>query len=361
MRPEPHRDPDPRAALLAQWRALLDSRPTPPRARDAAEALGVSEGALTEARRLSGEAVVLRNPGGPLGFVSLLGALAPLGPLLALTRNGACVHEKTGVYAPPTLYGSMAQTLGPIDLRLTPAHWVAAYALVEGPTDRPRRSLQVFDAHGEAVHKTYATEATDLAAFEALVDRWADPLASPHVFRAPPPPTPDAPDETIDGAGLLAAWGGLEHSHAFAGLLDRFGVGRAQALRLAEGRFTQRLRSEAIETALRAASRRAVPLMIFVGNRGTVQIHSGPVARIEPMGPWLNVLDPDFNLHLRPDRIAGLWLVRKPSMHGEILGLEAVDGDGGLIVQIFGARAPGQSVPPGWRVLVEDLAGELAC
>ncbi|TVQ52301.1 MAG: hemin-degrading factor [Rhodobacteraceae bacterium] len=361
MRPQARKTPDPRAVLLAEWRALLDSRPTPPRARDAAETLGVSEGALAEARRLSGEATALRDPGGPMGLVALLGALAPLGPLLALTRNGACVHEKTGVYAAPTPHGSMAQTLGEIDLRLTPAQWVAAYALVEGSADRPRRSLQVFDAHGEAVHKIHATEATDLAAFEALVDAWADPLAPPHAFTPRPPSRPDAPDAAIDCEGLMSAWARLEHSHAFAGLLDRFGVGRAQALRLAEGRFARRLRPEAVEAALCAASRRGVALMVFVGNRGAVQIHSGPVRRVEPMGPWVNVLDPGFNLHLRADRLAGVWLVRKPSIRGEIHGIEAFDGDGALIVQLFGARAPGQPAPPGWRVLVEEVAGEMAC
>ena len=33
----------------------------------------------------------------------------------------------------------------------------------------------------------------------------------------------------------------------------------------------------------------AMPIMCFVGNRGCIQIHSGPVTNIKPMGPWLNV------------------------------------------------------------------------
>lgn len=352
---------DTRATVLSAWRALLDRSPRPPRARDGAASLGVSEGALAEARRLSGEAVALRSPEGPLGPAGLLAELPPLGSLLALTRNDGCVHEVTGPYAAPTLHGGMAQTLGAIDLRLFLSHWVAAYALVEGPPDRPRRSVQVFDAHGEAVHKIYATDATDLAGFEALVDRWADPLAPPRHFGAAPPPEAEALDESIDRDGLLAGWAALEHSHAFHGLLRQFRVGRVQALRLAEGRFTRRLPREAVETCLRGASARSLPLMIFTGNRGCVQIYTGPVHRIEPMGPWLNVLDPGFNLHLRTDRIAETWLVRKPSMHGDIHSLELFDGGGGLLVQIFGARDPGRPERAGWRVLVEELAGETRC
>ena len=44
--------------------------------------------------------------------------------------------------------------------------------------------------------------------------------------------------------------------------------------------------------------------MVFVGNHGCVQIHAGPVHRIEVVRPWLNVLDPRFNLHLREDLVA---------------------------------------------------------
>ena len=54
---------------------------------------------------------------------------------------------------------------------------------------------------------------------------------------------------------------------------------------------------------LEGAAAAELPVMIFVGNPGCVQIHSGPVRRIEVMGPWLNVLDPRFNLHLREDLI----------------------------------------------------------
>ena len=44
--------------------------------------------------------------------------------------------------------------------------------------------------------------------------------------------------------------------------------------------------------------------MCFVGNHGTIQIHTGTVKNLQPMGPWLNVMDPTFHMHLRMDHIA---------------------------------------------------------
>lgn len=56
--------------------------------------------------------------------------------------------------------------------------------------------------------------------------------------------------------------------------------------------------------------------MIFVGNPGCIQIHTGPVHNIKAMGPWLNVLDLDFNLHLREDEVTQVWKVGKPTRDG---------------------------------------------
>jgi hypothetical protein len=46
------------------------------------------------------------------------------------------------------------------------------------------------------------------------------------------------------------------------------------------------------------------------------------------MGPWLNVLDPGFNLHLREDLIASAWIVRKPTADGVVSSLELFDAGG---------------------------------
>jgi putative hemin transport protein len=96
-------------------------------------------------------------------------------------------------------------------------------------------------------------------------------------------------------------------------------------------------------------------LMIFVANPGMVQIHSGVVKKVAVMGPWLNVLDPRFNLHLREDHIASAWVVRKPTVDGIVTALELFDTEGNVIAMFFGERKPGKPEHAEWRALVETL------
>jgi putative hemin transport protein len=103
------------------------------------------------------------------------------------------------------------------------------------------------------------------------------------------------------------------------------------------------------------AATAAVPIMVFVGSRGVIQIHSGPVERVKVLGPWLNVLDRRFNLHLRADQVAAAWLVRKPTDDGVVTSVELFDGQERLIAQFFGVRKPGKPELAAWRDLAEGL------
>jgi putative hemin transport protein len=351
-------DHDTAAALRARHAALVAAA-GPVRARDAARRLGVSEAELAAARVAGGAGAALRRDP-ERGLAPLLEALPAAGEMMALTRNAHCVSEVHGRYAPPGFVGGMAQVVGAIDLRLFLAHWAHAFAVEEDTRSGPRRSLQVFDAAGDAVHKVYATEATDPAAFAAIVEAFADPDPAPLAVAPPPAAAPDRPDAEIDVAALRAAWAALEHSHDFFGLLRRLGVSRAQALRLAGPDFARAVPAAAARTLLERAAAAETPLMIFVGNPGCVQIYSGPVRRIEVVGPWLNVLDPRFNLHLREDAIAGAWVVRKPSLRGDVHALELYDAAGFAFAQVFGLRPPGERERADWRALATGLAAEAA-
>jgi putative hemin transport protein len=86
-----------------------------------------------------------------------------------------------------------------------------------------------------------------------------------------------------------------------------------------------------------------------------IQIHTGPVRRVEVIGPWLNVLDPGFNLHLREDEIATAWVVKKPTRDGHVTSLELFDTAGGTMAMFFGSRKPGVPELAGWRALVQLL------
>ncbi len=73
------------------------------------------------------------------------------------------------------------------------------------------------------------------------------------------------------------------------------------------------------------------------------------------MGPWFNVLDDSFNLHLREDRVASAFVVWKPTDDGVVTSLELFDAEGELIASLFGKRKPGQAEDEAWRGLVAAL------
>ena len=164
------------------------------RAKDAAESLGLSEGAAVAAH--AGEHGHLLKAQPLQGsWLELLQSLEACGPLMALTRNEGTVHEKTGVYTHVSATGPVGIALGEdIDLRLFFAQWHAGFAVTElahdaaqDPTKPPSRSLQFYNAHGRAVHKIFTRDATDLAAFDAVVSRFVQPSAG-YVFGPEPAP-----------------------------------------------------------------------------------------------------------------------------------------------------------------------------
>jgi putative hemin transport protein len=102
-----------------------------------------------------------------------------------------------------------------------------------------------------------------------------------------------------------------------------------------------------------AASETELPIMVFVSNPNCIQIHTGPIKKIFVMGPWLNIMDPAFNLHLREDAIDEAWVVRKPTEDGIVTGIELIDKEGVMFNQFFGKRKPGQPELTAWPELIE--------
>lgn len=322
------------------------------RNREAAFALGISEGEALAA--FVGENVVRLDT----RFIDLFEEVPMLGPVMALTRNDAAVHEKDGQFANMSHEGPTGIALGdPIDLRIFYSKWAAGFAVTDITPRGTLKSLQFFDAQGHATHKVYLREHSDHAAYAAFVERWAHPeqTVGMNVTAAPAAPVPTS-DEDIDVPAFHAAWHAMTDTHQFFGLLRKFKLARTQALRLAESRYAQRVTNDAIATVLNQAAQTELPIMVFVGNHGMIQIHTGPVKTIQSMGPWLNVLDPGFNLHLRTDLIDSAWVVRKPTGDGIVTSLELFDSKGESIAMLFGARKPGSPELAGWRELIANLA-----
>ncbi|MEQ9259487.1 MAG: ChuX/HutX family heme-like substrate-binding protein [Roseovarius sp.] len=330
-------------------RAAQDDNPKT-RTRDLAAQLGISEAQLVAARCGAGATRLAPHPDG------LMAAAEAMGHVMALTRNEACVSEIDGAYGNYTSGAHAAMVLnGEIDLRIFPAQWHHAFA-VETPGEAgPRCSLQVFDAAGDAVHKIFLRG-------EAAPGRWqeawralalADQSQALEVSARKPAEAPKSDLSKLDI--LRREWARMTDTHQFLRLTSKLKMNRLGAYRIAGEPFVRALKPEAVDLALERLAAEGTEVMIFVGNRGCIQIFSGPVKTLKAMGPWQNVLDPGFNLHLRRDHIAEVWAVEKPTQRGPATSLEAFDAEGGLILQVFGIGKEGRDSRPAWRALVEGL------
>jgi putative hemin transport protein len=337
--------------LRKAWQSLRESEPHL-RARDLAERIGVSEGELVASR--CGEDIIrLQCP-----WADLIRALPTLGRVMVLTRNDSCVHEKKGTFGHIEIGGSMGVVLDEaIDLRLFLTHWKYGFAVAETSHGRLLHSLQFFDADGQAVHKIYRTDDTDVAAWSNLVGRYSAAVQSPllELAKVDDPLPNQLRDEEVDAHALREGWRAMRDPHDFFALLKKHRVTRVQALRIAGAEFAQRVDNQAIGTVLESTAYSSLPIMVFVGSPGVVQIHTGPVRNIKRVGAWLNVLDADFNLHLREDHIAESWVVRKPTPEGPVTSLDLYDASGRQIVQVFGKRKPGIPELKAWRSLADSL------
>ncbi|MER9863964.1 hemin-degrading factor [Mesorhizobium sp. M0185] len=321
------------------------------RERDLAAQLGISEAELVAAH--CGDGVVRVEP----RVNDLLTGLEAVGEVMALTRNESAVHEKIGVYDKVVTGNHNAMVLGEnIDLRIFPKVWAHGFAVEKRDGADIRRSLQFFDTGGEAVHKVHLRPASNLYAYQKLVAGLESPNQEPTVAisagTADETETADNPASIDD---LRDRWSQLTDVHQFFGMLKTLKISRRQAVRMVGQDYAWLVDKDAVNAMFNHAAAGAMPIMCFVGNRGCIQIHSGPVASIKPMGPWLNVLDQNFHLHLRTDHIDEVWAVRKPTKDGHVTSLEIYGADGKMIIQFFGKRHEGESEREDWRFLAENL------
>lgn len=329
------------------------------RRRDVAFALDVSEAELIHAQ--AGE---LRRIRLDERFGEQIETFHRLGYLMTLTRNDAAVHERKGSYPKARINGPMGLVISKgrkIDLRIIVDRWRFGFAVAEPMKNGVRYSLQFFDGQGNAVQKIFVQPESNFDAYRALVSefRVAD-QAAPLTLEALPAADPPAADAEVDAVALAAEWDEITDVHQFMGMLKRHGVSRQQAFRLVGPARAEPFAPAGMTALLERAAADGVPIMCFVGNRGNIQIHSGAIERVKTMGNWLNVLDPEFNLHLQMDKVSAAWVVRKPSKDGTITSVELYMESGDTAAQFFGVRT--REEDPAWRALAESMLDpERAC
>lgn len=337
----------PSPSLEATYRQLRSEQPHL-YLRDAAAQLAVSEGQLVPVA-YGADAVPLKPD-----FQAIFSELSRLGPLMGLSRNEWAVIETTGPYPEPAFEGPIGVLNSPIiDLRLYLAQWGYGYAVRSfGRDGQPLYSLQFFTPWGEAIHKVYVKNPAALPAWEALVSHFAgsEPETVPSPVRRDLHSIPPVQRETF-----LAEWSSLQDTHDFFALLRRYGLSRWAAVHLAEGAYAWRLSAQAVPDLLEWARTSQTPLMFFVGNAGIHHIYTGVVSTLSPARGWINILDEAFTLHLNPAGLAEVYLVEKPTREGPIYSVEVFGPEGEEVLWIFGARKPGQAVPPAWLDYLKSI------
>lgn len=358
------------ATLAERWQALRAEQPKL-QIRDAARALKVSEAELLATS--IGRGVTLLKDDEHAAREIMRRAL-DFGTVLALTRNENGVLERTGV-AMRVKPGTEAPSGDPekererearlrniaggylggeIDLRFHFANWKHAFAVEQtGRDGQLSRSLQFFDASGMAVHKLYLKEAAGVPAFDKLVAdfRNASQTAGLKIVQAAPKAA-EKPDASVDVKEFQLAWSEMSDVHQFNRILSEFGVTREQAMRLAPAGMVQRVAPQTVRQLLDESARQQLPIMAFVGNGAVTQIFSGKITKTAASGDWYNVLDPNFNLHLRDSAFKNGYVVQRAG----VTSVEFFDQAGKLVVTFFGVRERAKPQPQSWVELTKGLS-----
>lgn len=353
--------------LSERWATLKAEQPKL-QIRDAARALNVSEAELLAtgigktATRLSDSEHAASD---------IMRRALDLGTVMALTRNENAVLERTGVamrvkQEAPTgdkekdkesearLRSVAGGYLGgDIDLRFHFANWKHAFAVVQPGRDGAiTRSLQFFDAQGNAAHKVYLKNEAGIAAFDKIVADFRHPQQTGELkIAAAAPKAAEKADSAVDVKEFQLAWQEMTDVHQFNRIVREFGLTREQAMRLAPAGVVQRISPQAMRKLLDDSAKQQLSIMAFLGNEAVTQIFSGKIEKTAASGEWYNVLDPNFNLHVRESALKTGYVVQRAG----VTSVEFFDKDGELVVTFFGVRERAKPQPQSWVDLTRSL------
>jgi putative hemin transport protein len=338
------------ASLKEAWEDLKKQQPQL-RARDAAQKLGVSEAELI-ASTIGSDAIRLNQ-----NFAEIIIACKSLGKVMSLTRNEGCVLEHKGNFQKIDLMGQahnqVATVIGPIEQRIFFSGWKFGFAVTNETPRGTMRSFQFYDKAGDAVLKIFLQEKSNQDAYEQILIDFKSEDQSPELDVEAFPKSDYA--KQIDLEAFSKDWENMKDTHDFFGMLRKYNVHRLDAVKWINDKWAYEVDRLSARKIVETASAEKMPIMIFAGNKGNIQIHQGKVRTIRQMGNWLNVMDPDFNMHLNEDIIESAFVVHKNTSDGLVSSLELFDKEGEMIAQFFGLRKPGIPQLAAWKQLLDSL------
>lgn len=339
-----------RESLKEAWNEFKAENPKK-RIRDAATALNVSEAELLGTT--VGETSVLLEG----DWTEFIMDCKRLGKIMSLTRSEGCVLENQGNFQKIEIHGSpsfkVGTVIGPIEQRIFFAPWTFGFAVEQESHRGILKSFQFFDKAGDAIMKIYMKEKSNLEVYEELKAKYAAKDQDRRIETVPYPASVYA--DEIDKEAFTQDWENMKDTHDFHGMLRKYNIHRLEAIKLIGEKWAYQVDRLCARKILAVASTSKLPIMIFAGNRGNIQIFQGKVRTIRQMDNWLNVLDPDFNMHLNEDTIDSAWVVHKNTVDGLVTAVELFDKEGEIVAQFFGLRKPGIPQQEAWKELVATL------
>lgn len=336
--------------LIEAWEDLKKSQPQT-RIREAARQLGVSEAELL-ATTIGKDTVRLKGD-----WAEFITGCKKLGKVMALTRSEGCVLEHKGNFQKIDIHGKspnqVATVIGPIEQRIFFSAWIFGFAVTSENPRGTMKSFQFFDKQGDAILKIYMQEKSDMAIYEALTEAYRDEEQSDVLelesFEKP------SHAASIDMDAFTKDWENMKDTHDFFGMLRQYNVHRLDAVKWISDKWAYEVDKLSTRKILETASSEKLPIMIFAGNKGNIQIHQGKVRTVRHLGNWLNIMDPEFNMHLNEDKIAHAFVVHKNTTDGLVSSLELFDETGEMVAQFFGLRKPGLPQLEQWKNLIDKL------
>lgn len=320
--------------------------------REGASDLGVSEGQLMASAPKS---VYL---GGNVS--DIVRRLHELGTVECIVRNSLVVHEKTGEYKNVSLgqQAGIALNIGGIDLRLFPHRWYHALAVETESHGKLSRSIQIYDEYGVAIQKIFIRDENCQDAWEKLIQDFRSVQVAQFVSAELPPVVVPNPLAKAQESAFQESWLGLKDIHHFGDILNQFNLDRQASYRYAPKGMAVLADNFIWERVLNYFRDNGMEAMIFVGNRGIVQIQTGKMHHVVRAHGYLNILDSQeegFNLHLNDTDIAESWIIRRPVKDGMITSIEGFDTRRKVVIQIFARRINSPDQPQSWRQFTDQL------
>lgn len=291
--------------------------------------------------------------------IKLLIELKKVGKVLAITDNRYAFNEIKGQYDNARIGTRTGLFLTPrgLDLRLFPSHWQSVFAVTEPFGNIPKlHSFQFFDAQGQAVHRVYAIDETDMTQWQHLIESYADATMSPIIIEQKQSSTLSS--SSLDPSLSIQverSWREMVDVQQFYDLLQQYHLTRQDAFRHVSDELAYQVSVDAMQTLMAKVYQDENEVMIFTGNDACVQIYTGVIIESYSNKGWLNLSGNQFSYHLREDQVHECWVVKKPIAQGHVTSLEIFDKEGQQLSQIYGARQENEPEQAYWRAQITSL------